>query len=193
MRNGLTADAQRIGCIGHPVTVVTSEGTGGVKAHCAEGLVNRIREVHLLALPAAEEKRLVFPERAADFKAILVQLDQRLLATLCIGVEFLRVQRRVAEEFECRAVELVGTRTGRDGNVGSGVATFFCGRVRGCDLKLLHVVRVQPEDVAGRVGVGGFVGFNTVDGDVGRAGARAVHVDGVARTLHYTGFIHQQV
>ena len=109
LRDGLAADAERVRCVGNPVTVVPCESAGGVKAYRAEGLVNRVREVHLLALPAAEEERLVFPERAADFKAILVQLDQRLLATLCIGVELLRVQRRVAEEFECRAVELVGT------------------------------------------------------------------------------------
>ena len=104
--------------------------------------------------------------RTADFKAILVQLDERLGCALGIGVEFLSVQRRVAEEFKHRTMKLICAGSCSNGNVGPGISTLFRSGVRRGYLELLNVVRVETENVVRWIRVGGFVGFNAINGDV---------------------------
>ena len=155
--------------------------------------VDGVGEVDLLTLPGAEEEGLIFADGAADLEAVLIELDQGFGAALSVGVKLLRVEFGIAEEFERGAVELVGAGAGGDGDVGAGVAAFLGGGVGGGDLELLHVIRVEAEDVVGGVGVGGFVGLNAVDGDVDGGGAGSVDVDGVAGALDDAGLIHEEV
>src|SRR5262249_16502708 len=91
------------------------------------------------------------------------------------------------------AVNLVRAGAGGDGNIRARVAALFGSGVGRGDLELLHVVRVQAEDVVSRVGIRALVGFDAVDGDVDRGSPRAVDLHRVARTLHYAGFVHQQI
>jgi hypothetical protein len=65
--------------------------------------------------------------------------------------------------------------------------------VGGGDLELLDVVGVEAEDVVDGVGVGAFVGFDAVNGDVDGAGAGAVDADGAAGALDDAGFVDQEV
>jgi hypothetical protein len=138
-------------------------------------------------------KVLFFPDWSAHLTAILVELDQRLRSALGVGVKLVGVERRVAKEFEGRGVNLIGAGARRDRDIRARVAALFGRRIRGSDLELLNVVRVETEDIIRRVGVGGLVGLNAVDRDVDRHGARAVHVDGIAGALHHSGFVHQEV
>jgi hypothetical protein len=51
----------------------------------------------------------------------------------------------------------------------------------------------QAEDVIDGVGVGAFVGFDAVDGDVDGAGAGAVDADGAAGALDDAGFVDEEI
>jgi hypothetical protein len=88
----------------------------------AEGFVDGVGEVDLLALPGAEEEGFIAADGAAEFDAVLVELDDGFFETLRFGVEFVRVEGGIAEELEDGAVELVGAAAGGDGDVGAGVA-----------------------------------------------------------------------
>ena len=90
-------------------------------------------------------------------------------------------------------MNLIGAGASGDRDVGAGIAAFFGGGVGGGDLEFLDVVRVQAEDIVGRVGIGTLVGLDAIDGDVDRRSARAVDVDGVAGALHHAGLVHQKV
>ena len=144
-------------------------------------------------MPTAEEEGLILADRPAQLKAILVQLDERLVQSLGLGIEFIGVQRRIAEELEGRAVELVGAAARRHRDISAGVTSLFGRRIRRRHFEFLYVVRVQPENVVHRIRVGVLIGLNAVDGDVHRAGAGAVDADGATGALHHAGLVNQQV
>ena len=89
------------GGVRDPIAIEAAERGGSVEWHAgAEVFIDGVGEVDLLALPASEEEGLVLADGSADFESILIELDDRLGEALRVGVELLRVERGVAEEFE---------------------------------------------------------------------------------------------
>ena len=194
LRNPLAGYHERILGIGQPVAIHTRQCGRSIQVDWrSKILIDGIREVCFLGLPAYEEERPVLADGSAEFEPVLIQLDDRLWAALGARVKFLGVESSVSEKLGHRAVELVCTGARRDRNVRSGVAAFFGRRVRRGDLELLHVIWSQPEDVAGRIRVGRLIGLNAVNRDVHRRGPGAIHVHRVTRTLHHSRLIHDQV
>ena len=156
-----------------------------------KGFVHGVGEVHLLPLPTAEEERLVLANRTAVLEAVLVQLDDRFLKPLRLGVELIRVQRRVAEEFKCCSMELVSTATRGYRHIRSRVPSLLRRGIGRGYFELLHVIRIEPENIVHGVRVRTLVGVNAVDRHIYGTNARAIHANGATGALHDAGLIDQ--
>ena len=113
-------------------------------------------DVDPLALPrslvGAEKESAVPDERSAQIAAELIAAEQRLgRGRLVEGVP--RVEPRVSEKLEQLAVEVVGPRTRRDVDDGTGVAAVFGAEGRVVDLEFRHRVdrRLERDLVLRRV------------------------------------------
>ena len=193
LRDFLSANHQWSFRISDKIAEKAGERRRAIKIHRTEDLVHRIGEVHLLPLPASKKEGLVAPYRPTNFKPILVELNNRLRCALGIRIKFLSIQRSVAEELKGRTMKGICAGARGDGNVRARVPPFFRCRVRSGYLEFLDVIGVQAEDVVSWVRVGGFVGLNTVNGDVHRAGTRPIHIHRIAGALHHARFIDQQI
>ena len=120
-------------------------GTLGVGGD-ARGTYGR---VHLPeAFPRSEKERLVLMDRSAESGAVLVAVQRVLGATEFVGKEIRRIEVRVAQVLEDRAVELVGAALGYDAHLGAVAAAELGGGHAGLHGELLH--RVGDAEIAQR-------------------------------------------
>ena len=68
-------------------------------------------------------------DRSANVATVLICFQIGALLPLGIGIELVRIQIVVAEVVEQQAMELVGARPDRHGDVQAGILAFFRGRV----------------------------------------------------------------
>ena len=105
----------------------------------------------------------------------MIQLDVGFRISLRVREKLVSVEIRISQELENRAVELVSAAFGGDVDGRTAVASFLRSGVVGGHLVFLDIVWRQAIQIRQRVGHGGFVGLNAVDGDVESAVAGTVH------------------
>src|SRR5262249_50486520 len=130
------------------------------------GAGNRSSLPNVVVLEAAEEERLLLQDRAANVKAILVELEVRPRQALGIVEPLVGIEPGVAVEVENVAVKSVGAGARRDHDIRATVAPVFRGRIQRDGAKLLHVVRIETLDVRLRIGHRRFVGVDAINRDV---------------------------
>ena len=88
-------------------------------------MVDRLREVCLSLLPAAEEKRIVLDNGPTHFKTELIQFDFRLGRAVGIGEKIAGVEIGIADKLEQAAMKLIGAATGGNGDCRATVPALF--------------------------------------------------------------------
>src|SRR5262249_4819334 len=83
------------------------KGSRRIQSGSAECLIDRLCELRVLSLPAAEEESLVLPDGTCCLDSELVHLNFRFRRSLRIGEKFIAIERRITHELEKRSMKLI--------------------------------------------------------------------------------------